>query len=222
MAEDNLIIRSPFALTEVLKTTNSDGVEVLHVNLDGATPETAQFTGRKGIPVLIGPTDPVSDIPVFIDFAHHQNHEGESYQYQYYNAELNGTANFRLTVPAYATAIRCPHLSFDLICDRTSSLFLFEAPTISAGTAVTTIRNRNRIGTPNVPGMTIKTAPTVGANGTQIAQYITIVSSRSSINMDASKAEWILKPSTEYLVSITTGASSIVMLRMNWYEDLGA
>jgi len=188
---------------------------------DTAEIKTGFVTGEKGVRVFIGPGDPVSDLPVFVDFDHHQNHEGEAYQYQYYNASLNGTVNFRLTVPAYAVPIRCPHFSMELISDGSASLFLFEAPTISAGTDVTTIRNRNRIGTPNVPGLTIKTAPTVGADGTQLAQYITIVSAKASINSDGSKPEWILKPSTEYLVRLTTGSSSIVMLRMNWYEDLG-
>ena len=179
-------------------------------------------TGEIGQRVYIGPTDPVSDLPVFVDFDHHQNHEGEAYQYYYYNASLNGTVDFRLVVPAYAEEIRAPHMSLELICDGTASLYLYEAPTVNAaGTAVTTIRNRNRIGTPNVPGMVIRTGATFTATGTELARYITIVSARASINTDTSKAEWILKPETEYLVRLTTGAASIAMLRMNWYEDLG-
>jgi hypothetical protein len=157
-----------------------------------------------------------------MDFDHHQNHEGEAFQYGYYNAALNGTVDLRLTTAAAAVAIRAPHLSFDLICEGTSNLYLYEGTTFTvAGTDVTTIRNRNRIGTPPTAGMTIKTAPTVDALGTEIAHYITIATAKASINSDSSKAEWILKPSTEYLVRLTTSAASIVMLRMNWYEDAG-
>lgn len=200
---------------------NSNGLTVNGVN----TPidiVTGQFTGQIGQRVFIGPTDPVSDIPVFVDFDHHQNHEGEAYQYAYYNASLNGTVDFRLAVPAYATPIRSPHFSIELICDTTASLVIYEAPTLTGnGSAVTTIRNRNRIGTPNAPGMAIYTGATYSATGTELARYITIASTKAAISTDSSKSEWILKPSTEYLVRLTTGSSSIVMLRMNWYEDLG-
>lgn len=201
--------------------STSEGI-IPHVNLDGAEPVAAEWTGRTGIPVLIGPTDPVSDLLVFVDFDHHQNHEGEAYQYFYYNAALNGTVDFRLVVPAYAVQIRSPHMSLELICDGTATLSLFEAPTVTGnGSAVTTIRNRNRIGTPNTPGMGIFTGATFSATGTELSKYITIASAKANISTDSSKAEWILKPETTYLVRLTTTAASIVMLRMNWYEDLG-
>ena len=193
-----------------------------YVNLDGAEPVAAEWTGRTGIPVLIGPTDPISDLPVFVDFDHHQNHEGEAYQYTYYNASLNGTVDLRLVVPAYAVPIRAPHMTLELICDTNSNLYLYESPTVdAAGTAVTTIRNRNRIGTPNTPGMAIHTGATYTGTGTELAHYLTIASAKANINSDSSKSEWILKPSTEYLVRLVTTSASIVMLRINWYEDLG-
>lgn len=196
-------------------TTLSDGVDTVEI-------QTGAVDGAKGLRVFIGPTDPVSDLPVFVDFDHHQNHEGKAYQYVYYNATLNGTVDLRLVVPAYATAIRSPHMTIELICDTTSNLYLYEAPTVNAaGTEVTTIRNRNRIGTPNTPGMKIYTGTTYTSTGTELSHYITISAAKASISSDTSKAEWILKPSTEYLVRLTTAASSIVLIRLNWYEDLG-
>jgi len=183
---------------------------------------TGPNTGEIGQRVYIGPTDPVSDLPVFVDFDHHQNHEGEAYQYHYYNAALNGTVDFRLSVPAYTVPIRAPHFSFELTCDTTSNLLFYEAPTVTlTGTAVTTIVNRNRIGTPNAPGLQILTGATFSAVGTELTRYVTIVSARASIATDSSKAEWILKPSTDYLARLSTSAPTIGMLRMNWYEDLG-
>lgn len=184
--------------------------------------QVGSVNGEKGVRVFIGPTDPISDLPVFVDFDHHQNHEGEAYQYYYYNATLNGTVDFRLVVPAYATAIRAPHFSLELICDNTADLFIFEAPTVTGnGSEVTTVRNRNRLGTPNVPGMKIYTGATYSGTGTELARYITIASARASVATDTSKAEWILKPSTEYLVRLTTVGAAKTLLRMNWYEDLG-
>lgn len=44
---------------------------------------TGYVTGEKGVRVFIGPTDPISDIPITLDLAHHQLHEGEQHQYTY-------------------------------------------------------------------------------------------------------------------------------------------
>lgn len=182
---------------------------------------TGPFSSVKGLRVYGGPTDPVSDVPVYIDYDHHQNHEGEAFQYAYYNATLNGTVNFQLTVPVYSPAIWSPHMNFEFICDSSADLWLFESPTVNvAGSAVTTIRCRNR----NVnatPGLVVRTGSTFTADGTELSRYITIASAKTNISSDTSKSEWILKSNTTYLVRITTGSSSRVMLRMNWYEDLG-
>lgn len=188
----------------LLKTTDTELGEIIHVR--------------------IGPTDPISDLPVIVDFDHHQNHEGEAYQWYYYNAALNGTVNFRLTTPAGNATIDMPHIHFGFICDKTASMFLFEAPTVNAaGDAVTTIRCRNRSAydPARTPGLAIRTGATFTADGIELHHALTIASAFASINSDSTMSEWILKPATEYMVRIVTGGASIVMLRLNWYEDLG-
>lgn len=178
-------------------------------------------TGVKGLRVFGGPTDPISDIPVGIDYDHHQNHEGEAYQWFYHNTALNGTVNFRLSVPALAATTRTPHLRLEYMADTTTTLYLFEGPTVNAaGTASTTIRNRNRNST-NTAGLVIYTGSTFTADGTEIYRGITVAAAKSSLSVDQSQTEWILKTSTEYLVRIVTTGASIVMLRFHWYEDLG-
>ena len=69
--------------------------------------------------------------------------------------------------------------------------------------------------------MEIRTGSANSALGTELAHYLTISSAKASISSDTSKAEWILKPSTDYLVRLTTGSSGIALLRINWYEDMG-
>ena len=44
---------------------------------------TGYFTGEKGLRVFVGPTDPISDMPVFILAEHHHMHEGEMHQVTY-------------------------------------------------------------------------------------------------------------------------------------------
>lgn len=182
---------------------------------------TGANTGVKGLRVYGGPTDPISDIPVGLDYDHHQNHEGEAYQWYYYNATLNGTVNFRLSVPALTAVTRTPHFRIEYVADTTTNLYFFEGPTVNAaGTATTTIRNRNRSST-NTPGMAIYTGSTFTADGTELYHGVTVASAKASLSADTSQAEWILKPSTEYMVRIVTTGATIVMLRFHWYEDLG-
>lgn len=175
--------------------------------------------------VAIGPYDPISRIPVMMDFAHHQLHEGETYQYAFYGAVNNTSKDFRLLVPNVAATTRTPHLVLEYISDATSFLYLYEGPTwTSGGTEATTIYNRNRNST-NTPGMKIYaaggTALTNNTTGTLLYTGWTIASARASVTSDRSLSEWDLKANTEYMVRITTGGQANCLLRMDWYEDLG-
>jgi hypothetical protein len=39
------------------------------------------ISGTKALAVSIGPTDPISDIPVMMPYDHHQLHEGELFRW---------------------------------------------------------------------------------------------------------------------------------------------
>jgi hypothetical protein len=189
---------------------------------------TAGVESRKQTPtktgcmnVMIGPGDPISNIPVVIDYAHHQNHEGEAYLWFYYNAALNGTVNLRLSVPALLATKATPHMLLTHSADTTSNVYLYEGPTVTApGTESTTVRNRNR-NSANVPGMKIYTGATFSADGVLLYHGVTVAAAKASISSDTTADEWILKTSTDYLIRIVTTGASIVMLRIYWYEDLG-
>ena len=175
--------------------------------------------------VAIGPYDPISRIPVMIDFDHHQIHEGETWQYHWYGAVNNTSKDFKVVVPTAAATTRTPHLVVEFISDATAFLLLYEGTTFSsAGVEDTAVYNRNRnIG--GAPGtkvyVTGGTALTVDALGTEIYRGWTIASARASVSSDRSLSEWDLKSNTTYLVRITTTGQANALLRMNWYEDLG-
>lgn len=187
---------------------------------DVAQVGTGFVTGVKGLNVFMYGSDPVSDLPVFVDYNHHQNHEGEAFQYTYPLTSLsNGsTINFRLVVPTYAVLIRAPHLWFEVDVLAQTTISLYESPTATGGNLQTTYcRNRN---SSNVPGMTVYSAPSVSANGTLLSQH-TVGDSTVGAAV-ATFDEWLLKNNTVYLISVlSSAAGNSVGLRLKWYEDLG-
>ena len=72
-------------------------------------------TGERGVRVFIGPTDPISDIPITLDLAHHQLHEGESHQVTIAPAALalNNSIDLRLVVGNLTPTTRTPHVTIE-------------------------------------------------------------------------------------------------------------
>ena len=68
-------------------------------------------TQQPGVRVYIGPTDPISDLPVTVDLAHHQLHEGETHQYTYPPAALSSgsSVDVRFVVGNLVATKRTPH-----------------------------------------------------------------------------------------------------------------
>lgn len=196
------------ALAEITDGLNIAGVQV------------GDVTGLKGLRVFVQGSDPVSDLSVFVEYNHHQNHEGEAYQYTYpLTAIGNGvTVYFRLVVPTYAVTIRAPHLWFEVDVLAQTTISLYESPNVTGGNLQTTYcRNRNSA---NTPGMTVYLAPTVNSTGTLLSQH-TVGDATAGTAM-AVFDEWILKSNTTYLIGVLAGSTGDSFgLRLKWYEDLG-
>jgi hypothetical protein len=195
---------------------------------DAITGLTAAVTARSQTPagnvlqVQIGPGDPISNIPVLIDYPHHQVHEGEAFQFTYSPAALaNGNnLDFRIVVGAVTATTRVPHLVVEADCTAETWIHLYEAPTTSGNGTQKTAYNRNR-GSAATPNATIWEAP-VTAAGTEL--NAAIVGSGNKVGgSDRASAEWPLAPSTVYLVRLTAKATGdIVCVRLQFYEDTGA
>ena len=123
----------------------------------------------NAINVIIGPGDPISNIPVIMEFAHHQVHEGETYQAVVAPVALaNGNSLlYRIVVPAGVY----PHMIPELDSTGESWWYLYESPTVTGnGTAIASQnRNRNSL---NVAGTIIYSGATVSANGTLLSASI--------------------------------------------------
>lgn len=179
------------------------------------------FTGAWALRVSPGPTDPISDIPVFMDFPHHQLHEGETWQYTYGPIAINQNAvvNWRVVVANVAPTTRTPHAFAELDTNGEIWMELFEAPTFSAPGTAATFYNRNR-NTAGAAQTTIFTAPTVSATGTKLSGWI-IGSGQKAGNSTKDSIEWDLKANTEYLYRITAQVAANVCFRLIQYEDQG-
>jgi hypothetical protein len=192
--------------------------------------ETDIAWNEKGLRVLIGPTDKISNLPVFIDYDHHQLHEGETFHW-----DVVGTAGLaagsskdilftvpNITIPANNTAVGlCPHFRFEVIADSYSQGFLYEAPTVTgAGTSRTPTRmERNGSYTPK---MTIQEDPTISVVGTQIYQMLLVSGTNKAGSTATSAVEFVLKNNTSYLFRFTSQTNGCkYLLRFHWYEDLG-
>ncbi len=178
-------------------------------------------TGIKGVRVLVGPSDPISGIPIWLDLAHHQLHEGEQHQYTYGPAALaNGNSvDLRLVVGDLAPTTRTPHLAIELDSTGESWLYLYETPTTTGNGTPQTVYNRNR-NSATVPNMTVFLTPTVTNVGTQLSAWIIGSGERAGGNSRDS-IEWDLKSNTIYLVRVTAKNANDICARLMWYEDLG-
>lgn len=181
------------------------------------TPSTA-----KAINVQIGPGDIISNIPVVLDFGQHQVHEGESFLSQYVDTSLDlATVKIQLTVGAYTNPIQAPHLKIGVSVYNGAALYqLYEGGSSISGGAAMSVYNRHRNMSVPASVMTLKSGVT--ATGTTLLESEFIAGgSRGSASSEA-RDEWILKPSTTYIVYLVgLAAGTDAIIHFEWYEDLG-
>jgi hypothetical protein len=197
------------------------------VPIVGTTPRVQTPTGPVVL-VAIGPGDVISNIPVMIDYPHHQVHEGETYCYTYVATAQNGAKDFRIVVPNVEATTRTPHMVAEVIGNSTlTRLYWYEGTTWTSGgvddSANIFNRNRNVI---TAAGTKIYvaggTALTVNALGANIWQGI-LFAGKNAASETESRAgtEWDLKSNTEYCFRVTTADASAVLVRFEFYEDRG-
>lgn len=182
---------------------------------------TGSVTGQKGLRVFGAPTDPISDIPVGIDFEHHQVHEGESYMVVDKQGTIGtGTVKYAMTVPVFANPINCPHLIISFsVYDGAIEYALYETATFTGGTAKDVI-NRNR-NSANVAAASV-TAGVTSTNGTFIKGDYLGAGTKSGADVRGA-VEMVLKSNTIYRLDVIgLSANTRCFVHFDWYEDLGA
>lgn len=185
-------------------------------------------TSVLGQRVFGGPTDPISDVPVYIDYDHHQIHEGETFRWSNYATVGNGTSkDFRLSVPnitvpsGVPVVARMPHFRFEVVSSDSTDIFIYETPTFSGSGTLGTPVALERNGTYSAQ-LAIYSDPTAGTVGNLIWRGMLTTTKNSGGGINISENEFILKNNTEYLFRVTSGANgNKILTRFVWYEDLG-
>jgi hypothetical protein len=222
----------PAAITGFATSANQTGKNQYTRITDGtndAAVIAGANTGVKGLRVYGGPTDPISDIPVWMEFDHHQIHEGESFRWSYVNTAglaAGSSEDLVFTVPNISlvgstAVVKCPHFRYEIVADSYSQTFLYEGPTVTGGTGTArTPVALERNGTYS-PKLTILEKPTVTGAGTLLWQGILFAAGKAGA-VDTPADEFVLKNNTVYLFRFTSQTNGCKFLvRFVWYEDLG-
>jgi len=217
------------AATSANQTDNSQKTQIVNSTGTSASVESRKQTPTgNALNVQIGPGDIISNIPVIIDYDHHQLHEGETFRWSVYipSLAINATKDIRIvvpniTIPSGVSAVaRCPHLRWEVVSSTGGVAVLTEGTTFTATGTQRTPLAMERNGT-YTSQMQIWEDPTVNVLGTSLWTGL-LLSNGKAGDTALPDAEFVLKNNTSYNMRFTSGAASnAVLIRFVWYEDLG-
>ena len=195
-------------------------------NRTRATRGTAQSVAIAG---AVGRAlDEVTQKPVFIDFVHHEVHDGNTYQACQKSADgspIADDANYDMLLITGGAAE--PHLVFSAACGGTAEVLLYKDTTVSANGALIATQNmRQALHGIKINTMLAYTTPTITLVGTQI--HIQLLPGGSGPGQGVSggvvrqETEWELAPNTQYMIRVTNRAGSAqpVSIVAQWYEKI--
>lgn len=167
---------------------------------------------------LLNATD-ISGALITITVEHSKIHQGEGWEVSVETGNISSGASYYVLFKT--SAGYRPHLrSYEITAtDSPITIRLFEGSTVSADGTAVTARNRNRNQSDN-NGVSVFYQPTVTAEGTRLeTDYIASGGNKIGGNAGSFYEEWILKPSTNYLIKITNGSNNTVEAFFNafWY-----
>jgi hypothetical protein len=167
---------------------------------------------------LLNATD-ISNAIITINLEHSKIHQGEGWEVSIETGNIASAASYYVlfkTSEGYR-----PHLrSYEVTAtDSPITIRLFEGATVSADGSEVTARNRNR-NESDVNGISVFSQPTVTNEGTRLeTDFIPTSGNKAGGNVGSFYEEFVLKPSTNYLIKITNGSNNTVDAFFNafWY-----
>jgi len=197
--------------------------DVPRIDVDGsvtsvapASDEPTLFRVEAGGHLLDG----VTTAAKIIDYAHHEVHGGSAYTVSDTVTCDTTTVKWQVTTP---DTTKYSHLIFELSCTGEATYLVTEGSDRTDGTALAEM-NRRRVGTPSTAGTIVTRTPTGGTTdgATTLFSMRNGLTSVAGKNIEGGTArainEWILKPNTKYVVSVTTYADVLVTCLLDWYE----
>lgn len=204
---------------------------VIVADIEAGTNLDVTLAGTKpgiGIPVLLtdpndysrqAEFDPVFKIPIVIDVAHHEIHEGDSFFYSEIGTlNLAATRDILIVTP---NTTKRTHFTFYVTTTAETMLEFFEAVTTSNdGTPVTSF-NRERASS-NVAGTLLYHTPTVTDTGTRliVEQVGNATGGAAKVGGNSlERSEFVLKTNSKYMGRATSSANgNDVTIFLDWYE----
>ena len=155
-----------------------------------------------------------SDRVIPIDIIHDRIHTGSMYRV---NGEFtlgSGATQYML----FRTSSKTCHIYGEVSSSDIGTFKFYESPTITADGNSITILNKNRNYDASAATATIFSGPTVSDPGTLLDPFI-ISSTKKAGGSERNENEWNLKPNTDYLFVIYSGAASNnIIAKADWYE----
>ena len=169
---------------------------------------------------ITGPVDSISSALNVINYEHHEVHDGSSFTVADTVSCDTTTCKWQVTTPNTTTYA---HMLFELSCTGEATYLVTEGSDRTDGTALVEV-NRRRVGTPATATTIVTRTPTGGTTDGATTLFtmrngITNVAGKN-IEVGTARAtnEWVLKPNTKYVISVTTYAAVYVTCLLDWYE----
>lgn len=191
----------------------------LYVEIDADTYALAvALAGARGVV-----TQDLTGAQAVILYAHHEIHGGSTFLVSYKspdgaNIPDNGTITYTVTTHA-----KYAHILVRAACGGDMEGEFLEGATVTAGTGVAMVEyNKNRASS-KAPTVGVRRDMAITDDGTRIEnEFIPGGTGGNAIGgAGVSRAEWILAPSTVYVVRVTNRAGNAqpMSLAIEWYEE---
>lgn len=165
--------------------------------------------------------DDITGALVGIDVPHHEIHEGETFFISYKTPDDSPIGDNATVTLGVTTAAKYAHILARGACGGDAEGELYEGATWTGGTSLN-VFNKNRAKTES-PTLTVVRGPTPVLLGTLLEnEFIPGGTGPQAIGGAATqRAEWILKPGTQYLFRITnrSGGAQPASMALEWYEE---
>jgi len=164
--------------------------------------------------------DKIADSLITIPFEHHEVQEGDSFTICDVQSVSTTTMKWLITTP---NSLKYSHVIFDIQCTGEATILITEGAD-RTGVNVLDAINRRRVGTPTVATLTAKRVTSAGSTdgATTIENRRVGATGVGSKTVSSGGArgvnEYILKPNTKYVISVTTYAAVYVTMCLDWYE----
>ena len=170
--------------------------------------------------------DNLFKIPVFMDVAHHEVHEGDTYSAIISDPSAADTKVVQgyIKTPAVADPQKRMHLTLSHGGSGAHSFSITEGITYSAGGTARAPVNRRRDSANTTSAQTVKVgsdkdSDVITYTGGTVIWEESAGAGRGTGGETRGVTEWILAPNTEYIFQVFSGATSTaITLSAIWYE----